>query len=157
MVLWWNTPQRHLKKLISLQKIKTKKPQFIQEFKLLQRKTQLLYNGILLSHKKEPIWVSYNEVNESIAYYTEWSMSERQTLYINAYIWHLERQYWWTNLQGSNGNRAIEKRLWTRGGGKESMGWIETVVWKHTYSHMQNGNGNSLHDSGSSNWCFVAT
>ena len=103
-------------------KNKSKKPQFIQEFKLLQRKTQLLYNGILLSHKKEPIWVSYNEVNESIAYYTEWSMSERQILYINAYIWHLERRYWWTDLQGSNGDRNIEKRLWTWGGGKESMG-----------------------------------
>ena len=31
------------------------------------------HNGILLSHKKERIWVSHNEVDEPRAYYTEWS------------------------------------------------------------------------------------
>ena len=29
------------------------------------------YNGILLSHNKEHIWVSSNEVDEPRAYYTE--------------------------------------------------------------------------------------
>ena len=49
------------------------------------------HNGILLSHKKECIWVSSNEVDEPRAYYTEWSKWERekQTLYINTYIWNL--------------------------------------------------------------------
>ena len=44
------------------------------------------HNGILLSHKKEHIWVSSNEVDEPRAYYTEWNKSERekQVLYINA-------------------------------------------------------------------------
>ena len=37
-----------------------------------------IYNGILVSHKKEHIWVSPNEVDESRAYYTEWSKSERE-------------------------------------------------------------------------------
>ena len=37
-----------------------------------------IYNGILLRHKKECIWVSSNEVNEPRAYYTEWSKSERE-------------------------------------------------------------------------------
>ena len=36
------------------------------------------YNGIVLSHKKEHIWVSSNKVDEPRAYYTEWSMSERK-------------------------------------------------------------------------------
>ena len=38
--------------------------------------------------KKECIWISSNEVNETGAYYTEWSKSERETsiLYSNAYI-----------------------------------------------------------------------
>ena len=51
-----------------------------------------IYSGILLSHKKECIWVNSNEVDEPRAYYTEWSKSERekQILYINAYIWNLE-------------------------------------------------------------------
>ena len=38
-----------------------------------------IHNGILLSHKKEHIWVSSNEVDEPRAYYTEWSKSERKT------------------------------------------------------------------------------
>ena len=36
------------------------------------------YNGILISHKKEHIWVSSNEVDEPRAYYTEWSKSEKE-------------------------------------------------------------------------------
>ena len=50
-----------------------------------------IHNGILLSYKKERIWLSSNEVDETGAYYTELSKSERETpiLYINAYIWNL--------------------------------------------------------------------
>ena len=42
--------------------------------------------------KKEHIWVSYNEVDETGAYYTEWSKPDRKTpiQYITAYIWTLE-------------------------------------------------------------------
>ena len=47
-----------------------------------------IHNVILFSYKKEHIWVSSNEVDETEAYYTEWSKSERKIviLYINAYI-----------------------------------------------------------------------
>ena len=63
-----------------------------------------IHNGILLSHKKGHLFVSSDEVDEPRPYYTEWSKSEREKLilYINAYIWNLERWYWWTDLQGSN-------------------------------------------------------
>ena len=52
-------------------------------------------NGILLNHKKEQIWVSFNEVDEPRTSYTERSESERkkQVLYINAYVWSLENWY----------------------------------------------------------------
>ena len=52
-----------------------------------------IHNGLSLSHKKERIWVSSNEVDQPTAYYTEWSKSERerQILFINAYKWNLER------------------------------------------------------------------
>ena len=68
-----------------------------------------IYNGILFSHQKEHIWVSSNEVDEPRAFYTEWSKSERekQILYINKYIWNLERWFRWTNLQASNGDADI--------------------------------------------------
>ena len=36
------------------------------------------HNGILLSHKKECLWVSYNEVDEPITYYTVWSELGRE-------------------------------------------------------------------------------
>ena len=56
-------------------------------------KEVVVHNEILLAIKKERIWVSSNEVDETGAYYTEWSKSERKTLmqYINACIWNLER------------------------------------------------------------------
>ena len=52
-----------------------------------------LYNGILLSHKKEWIWVSYSELDEPRASYTKWSKSERenQVSCINVCIWNLEK------------------------------------------------------------------
>ena len=51
------------------------------------------HDGVLLSYKKERIWLSFNEVDKPRAYYTEWSKSERekQIPYINAYIWNLDR------------------------------------------------------------------
>ena len=52
------------------------------------------HNGILLSFKKEHIWVSSNEVDETEAYYTDEVSKERETpiQYINTYIENLERQ-----------------------------------------------------------------
>ena len=50
-------------------------------------------------------------MDEPRASYTEWSKSERQISYINTNIWNLEWWYWWTYLQGSNGDADIEKRL----------------------------------------------
>ena len=53
-----------------------------------------IHDGILLSYKKEHIWVSSNEVDETGAYYTKQSKPERETPieYINGYIWNLERR-----------------------------------------------------------------
>ena len=60
-----------------------------------------IYNGTLLSHKKEQMWIHWTEVDEPRACYTEWNKSERekQILYINAYILNLVKQYRWTYLQ----------------------------------------------------------
>ena len=66
-----------------------------------------IYKGILLSHKKEYIWVISNEVDETRDYYIKWIKSERekQISYINSYIWNLEKWCWLIYLQGSNGDR----------------------------------------------------
>ena len=52
-----------------------------------------IYNGILLSHKKEQNWVICRDLDGPRVCYTEGSKSERekQTLYINAYMWYLEK------------------------------------------------------------------
>ena len=63
-------------------------------------------------------------MDEARAYYTEGIKSERerQILYINAYIWNLEGQYWWSYLQGSKRDTDIKNRvLHTVGEGKGGM------------------------------------
>ena len=48
-----------------------------------------IHHGILLSHEKEYIWISSNEVDKTGVYYTEWSKPEKKTpmQYTNAYIY----------------------------------------------------------------------
>ena len=84
-----------------------------------------IYNGILLSHKKEHIWVTSNEDDEPRAYYTERGKTEREISYSNAYIMNLEKMYWRINLQGSNRETDIENRLLDMGEGRR--GW---EVWR---------------------------
>ena len=55
-------------------------------------------------------------------YRVKWvSKSEReeQILYINKYIWNLDRWYWWTYFQGSDRDTDIGNRLMDKGRGKE--------------------------------------
>ena len=92
-----------------------------------------IHNGILLSHKKECIWVSSDEVDEPRTYYKELSKSERerQIPYSNTYIRNLEEWYWRTYIQGSNGETDIENRLMDMGRGEERVRCLEGVTWKH--------------------------
>ena len=92
-----------------------------------------IYNEILLNYKKEHIWVSSNEVDEPRANYTEWSKSERerQTSYINIYIWNLERWYQWSCMQGTKENTDIKNKLLDtvrEGGGMTWENSIETYT-----------------------------
>ena len=47
------------------------------------------HSGILLSHKKEWIWVGFSKVHEPRASYTECSKSEKHISHINTHIWNL--------------------------------------------------------------------
>ena len=78
-----------------------------------------VYNGILLSQKKEGNWVVCRDLDISRDCHTEWSKSERakQISYINTYIWNLGKWYRWTGLQGRNRDTDVEnKRMDTKGG-----------------------------------------
>ena len=88
-----------------------------------------IYNGILLSHKKERNWVICRDMDGSRDCRIEWSKSERekQISYINAYMWNLEKWYRWTGLQGRNRDTDVKnKRMDTvgeEGGGGGGMNW----------------------------------
>ena len=79
-----------------------------------------IHNRILLSHKKEHLWVSSNEVDEPRTYYTEWSKSERERYisYSNThtYIYGIYKKWYWRIcLQSSNGETDIENRHGEKG------------------------------------------
>ena len=50
-----------------------------------------IHNGILLSYKKEHIWVSSNEADETGAYYTEWSHKEKYQYSILTHIYGIQK------------------------------------------------------------------
>ena len=97
-----------------------------------------IHNGLLLSHKKECLWVSSNEVDEPRTYYTEWSNSERERErpYSNAYIRNLEKWYWRIYSQGSNGEMDIENRLMDMGRREERVRCMERVTWELTLPYV---------------------
>ena len=67
------------------------------------KKLWYIYTMEYYSYKKGPFRVSSNEVDETGAYYTESSKSERekQILCFDAYVWNLERQYRQHYMQGN--------------------------------------------------------
>ena len=97
-----------------------------------------IQSGILFSYEKECIWFSSNEMDEPGTYYTEWSKKERerQILYINTYIWNLEKQYWKPNILGSKGDTGIKNRILDSVG--EGKGWFKRIALKHLHYHMWN-------------------
>ena len=81
-----------------------------------------IYNGILLSHKKEQNWIICRDVVDGPGdCHTEWSKSERkkQVSYINAYMWNLEKWQRWTSLQGRNKDTDVENKHMDTKGGKQ--------------------------------------
>ena len=49
-----------------------------------------IYNGILLSHKKEWNNAICSNMDEARDYHTKWSKSERQISFGISYMWHLK-------------------------------------------------------------------
>ena len=56
--------------------------------------------------------------------HTEWSKSERekQISYINAYMWNLEKWYWWSYLQSRNRDTDVENKHGYQGGWWDELG-----------------------------------
>jgi len=80
-----------------------------------------IYNGILLSHKKQTNNAICNNMDGPRDSQTEWSKSdrERQTSYANAYMWGLKR--------GGGANEFIDKReveSQTQQTNRVTRGWL---------------------------------
>ena len=94
-----------------------------------------IYNGILLSHEKEWNWVICRDVDGPRDSHTDWSKSERekQILYINAYMWNLEKWCRWSYLQSRNRDTDVEKKYMDTKG--EGEWWEELGDWDwHIYT-----------------------
>ena len=90
-----------------------------------------IHNGTLLSRKKEQNCAICRDVDGPRDFLAEWSKSERekQTSYIKAYMYNLEKWYRWTYLQRRKRDTDI---VWTSRG-EGSMGYIDGLGF--TYIH----------------------
>ena len=63
--------------------------------------------------KRTPLSQFIHEMDETGAYYTEWSKSEGETpkQYINAYIWNLEKWQQWPYVQDSKRDTDVKNRF----------------------------------------------
>ena len=89
--------------------------------------------GILLSHKKELNCAICGDVDGPRVCDTDWSKSERekQILYVNAYMWSLEKWYRWTYLKGRIKDADIENGCMDTEGKGEwgELGDWDCYVW----------------------------
>ena len=109
-----------------------------------------IQNGILLSYNKEHIWISSNETDKPEAYYTEWSKSERerQLLYINSYIWNLERWYQQSYMQGSKGDTNTKNNFWTQWEKGKEQHWNIHITTCKTDDHCEFDAWSKAHKAG---------
>ena len=56
--------------------------------------------------------------------YTQLSQKEKPMLYVNAYMWNLEKWYRWSYLQGRNSDTDVEKKYKDAKRGLGVVGWI---------------------------------
>ena len=97
-------------------------------------------------------------MDETEAYYTEWSKSERKTpiqcINTYIYIWNLERWLWWPYMQDSKRDTDIKNRfLDSVGEDKGGMIWensIETCILSYVKQMASPG---SMHETGAQGWC----
>ena len=116
-----------------------------------------IHNGILLGHWKECIWISSNEVDETGAYYTEWSKSERKTpiQYTNAYIWNLERCNDNPICKTEKETQMHRTVFWTLGEGEGGVIWetsIETCILSYVKQIASPGSMHATGCSGLVHW-----
>ena len=110
-------------------------------------------NGIPLSHRRQWIWVSWSEVDETTFCYAVWIKSTTEILYINAHIWDLETWYWWAYLHGRNRDTDIKKRrVGTAGEGEVGVDWESSTGVYTLPCVKQTASGKLLCNTGNTTW-----
>ena len=85
----------------------------------------------LLTHCFVSCWIHY-VLRHKQSELRKWER-EKQILYINAYMWNLEKWYKWTYLQSRNRDTEVENKHMDTKEGKE--GWDELGNWDwHLYT-----------------------
>ena len=82
-----------------------------------------IYNWILLSHKKGWNCAVCRDMDGLRDCHTEWSKSEKQILYINAYMWDLEKWYRWAHLQNRKKHIVENKHVKIKGRKGGGVDW----------------------------------
>ena len=87
--------------------------------------------------KKEHIWVSSNEMDETGAYYTELSKLERETpiQYINAYM-EFRKMVMMALYARQQKRHRCKEQTFGLCGRRGGWGWFERIALKHVYYHM---------------------
>ena len=122
-------------------------------WRFLKKAVVHIHSGVLLSPYKEYIWISFNEVDETGAYYTKWSKPERKTpiQYTNAYI----REGNGSPLQYSCLENPMDGGPWWAAvhGVTKSQARLSdfTFTFHFSLSCIGEGNGNPLQYSGLEN------
>ena len=91
-----------------------------------------IHNGILLSHKKESLWVSSKEVDVARIYYTEWSQKEKDKYHILTHIYngifvsHKKEQMWisWTDIDET----WVCYTEWSKSEGEKQI-YANSYIW----------------------------
>ena len=89
-----------------------------------------IYNGILLSHKKEQNNPTYSSMDGPRDCPIEWSKSDRgrQVSQDTAYKWNLKKKYRWSYLQSRNRVTDVENKL-TVTRGESWWGRDQLGIW----------------------------
>ena len=76
----------------------------------IKKKWYMEYYSAIKRNEIESFVVMWMDLESVIR--SEVSEREKQILHINAYVWNLEKWYWWSYFQGRN--RDINVEMWTK-------------------------------------------
>ena len=99
-----------------------------------------VYNGILLSHKKEQNNTICNNMDGPRYCHTEWSKSEKEISFDITYLWNLKKWYRWAYLQNRNSHRCRKQTYGYQGASLTNQlvknppemreTWIRSLGWE---------------------------